>query len=78
MGASYGVLEDYQNAQTCFERVKLLQPHDPAPWNNIGTLLKMQNEIKTAIKKYYEKALEIDPRHFDLLKNLSFLSWRFE
>ena len=46
MGAGYGVLEDYQNAQSCFERVKILQPQDPAPWNNIGTLLKMQNDIR--------------------------------
>jgi tetratricopeptide (TPR) repeat protein len=71
MGASYGVLEDYQNAQSCFEKVKILQPQDPAPWNNIGTLLKMQNDIESATG-YYEKALEIDPRHFDSLKNLSF------
>ena len=71
MGASYGVLEDFQNAQSCFEKVKILQPQDPASWNNIGTLLKMQNDIASAIR-HYEKALEIDPQHFDALKNLSF------
>ena len=74
MGASYGALQDFQNALSCFEKVKILQPQD-LPLDNIGTLLKI-NDIASAIG-YYEKALEIDPRHFDSLKNLSFCL-RFE
>lgn len=71
LGASYSSLSEFAKARSCFDKVGELQPHDPAPWNNIGTLLKMQNKVESAIG-FYEKALNADHKHFDSLKNLSF------
>ena len=71
LGASYGSLKYFSKARECFEKVITLQPQDPAPWNNIGTLLKMQNDLLGAMD-YYNNALAIDKNHFDSLKNIAF------
>ena len=70
-GASLGILGNFEKAISHFENVKKLQPKDPAPWNNIGTIHKMQNNIDLAIE-YYQEALSLDKTHFDSLKNISF------
>ena len=70
-GASYGLTGDFQKSHKCFEKVISLHPEDPAPWNNIGTIYKMQDDIQNAMA-YYSEALNRNPKHFDSLKNMAF------
>ena len=70
-GASFGILKEMEKAQKCFETVMEIAPKDPAPWNNFGTLMKMQDQPGEAIQ-YFQQALERDPNHFDALKNIGY------
>jgi len=70
-GASKAILGDFNSAKASFEKVIALQPESAAPYNNLGTLCKLQDDVSTAIEYYY-KAIEKDPNHFDSLKNLAF------
>jgi tetratricopeptide (TPR) repeat protein len=73
LGSSYLNQQKNAAARDCFERSLKLhaayQGTPPNAWNNLGILAAREGHADQAIE-YFQRALEIDPRHTIALQNL--------
>jgi tetratricopeptide (TPR) repeat protein len=73
LGSSYLNQQKNAAARDCFERALKLhaayQGTPPNAWNNLGILAAREGDTDQAIE-YFERALEIDPKHTIALQNL--------
>lgn len=70
LGAIYGGLEDYQQAETCCRRAIGLSPHVPMLNFNLAMSLLKQEKITEAIS-FFEKAISLQPGFAAALRELA-------
>ena len=57
---------DLSAAQSGFEALVAVRPHDPGAWLNLAGVRRQRNDLDAAMAAV-RRALEIEPRHFHAL-----------
>ncbi len=69
MGMSYIELEEYENAQECFEKTLSIDKNYTLAWNNLGfTISRLGNQQKAVV--YFTRATELEPKDPYFWENL--------
>ncbi|MFG0294123.1 MAG: tetratricopeptide repeat protein [Phycisphaerales bacterium JB065] len=66
LGTALAALDRYQQAEEAYIRASNINHSDPRPWYNRGLLWRNRGYPADA-KRYFEQALERDPRYLDAL-----------
>ncbi len=69
MGMTYTELEEYENAQECFEKTLALDKNYTLAWNNLGFTFSRLGDQQKAVE-YFTRATELEPKDPYFWENL--------
>jgi protein O-GlcNAc transferase len=72
LGNAFRQRGQFDDAETCFQRVLTYNPKQPAVYNDLGIVFTSQHKIPEAFESF-KLALRINPDHVDALYNLGIL-----
>jgi tetratricopeptide (TPR) repeat protein len=75
-GSFLNDLKEEEAAEVEFEKSRVLDPKNPAAWNNLANFYGHRGPVKKAFE-YYEKAIELNPRESTYYQNLATMVYLF-